>query len=1745
MLLYGKLVKKKGKRTKSHNKNLTKSIFGFILTQEKSDILRAVTIFLSKYKLDENTQDLCYELSKLPFNKMLGLCYTIKLIFKHLGRLVDEKIPFLGKLIIAIMKISLLFYQSNKENEENICRKTAHTIYSEAIKRLKDLYTQFNETEFLDSVTKQFIDLISLKLQNTKSELAQGKSNILSIFQIWANNPSRLHKNFVQYPIVFYSIISLLSAPKLVSEVGTCIMQILYSLIFTGEETRICNSLFEQKIDSIIDSVYIYLENTHEFKSQNFEILSELAIYLKSDSESISKLIILLAPHMNMIAKSQKQGKNTETFINLLHSLKALFEKCSNEKINKIQYLTEFSPLLIRIKSCILRYEFSLFLQVLGKDEEYSNACEQIVEMNKTRISLAEIEPDFDKIINSMNKFNSGILSDEKNTIKFNPMQIVLYNYLAYLNSEEYSMRSAASHGIKLFLSNKLRQIFESENLLLKTFIIERFIPTMRHLLKNKEDTIFRSGMEILREYLIQTAEISEKLKADPDYEKYHFDLRELLNIKDEEQDFFYNIAHTQMHRRFKALRQAGQAILDKKISVETQLRILIPLCDSFLFQEEDEESMRKKVIAFKKSGFVRQAVTDAIELIGNIIENLNEMQYFGIINRYTIKLKKLGQIAKEITQGVLINVICKILDKFPFKVPNADEILNEKMPNLVKETKNEISLALRKLYNEKSEIENIPQDIFDLLSKLRKNVFPILKDSMTTGKKSKEEEGERHRDIKPQVAIALIRIIKKLPVRKYIEEYEKIVTILIGPLRSKDHELRDKVRGILYEIIDASSPYTLHIILNEMTSGLKKDYQRHILLYTTYGIFQRIIKLGNIDENNSAQNKYYGKIDHCIPILLPLIMKGVIGELADEAETEEVIKQCKEAKNPKAAELYGLLAQLISMSGQSEILLGFLKPLISELETTNNTKHIHKCELALSRISDGLLKNPNLSSEILISMSSQMIEKGLNLLSEANSVGNSQKVSIYKTMSEHKAENYLLQEGAASGKRVSADSRTPKKNEIISGRAISSFGFSIIYAGISRGLLELPPPIQNKKTNNEENKQKLQSEINFSDPVAMEIDQKLPEKPVKSHWFDSFIPYILTVLKSSHTQLVQIALKIYDKLLDREIPKLQEYAPELLHSVIKQFDYLNMSDQEMVHCVFRCITHIIESHHTQISLEKSQIDALLVMIKANMREVESQVPVFKCVKSIIANIKEKLKNIQEIIEYVSELMVTAFNKSVREICGSIFYEYTTKRLKITSQKFADKIQFVLRNLNYEDDDLSRLFLLEALQKLTTYIIQNGESQKWIDQIFISLVLRLANEENSKCKKQILLNIELILQNISKDLQKQLIGSIFTWMNENSKPALKMVSFQLCGVLSKVLKDSFVGYLEQTINEIEKIIGNSVEKMINEENELKSKENIEIHEEIKGLFKSMKLLENEEKSDLMKENKQDYMLCYMALICLEKLLENIKGHLFSYLSTTNKMSIFSNTGLLLSHRHYWIKMLSCRILGHYFTDNSPENIVFIQNNEQMKICESLFNLFKSQYLDESLALQTTKNILFIIKNTLDPEKSFDLLKEILIKATILGKSCISGNELEKQRLKFIIRLIGGLVLSMSDENLTKIITQSLSLIYRISTNERYKGSEQAKLCYEIIGAIEKKVGNEKFTEGMNKLKTEISLMKTQRKEKLKQIKITNPDAAIRQKLKLKEKQKEKRRKKNVKWAIKRKGAVVPETGITVRKNKLE
>ena len=91
----------------------------------------------------------------------------------------------------------------------------------------------------------------------------------------------------------------------------------------------------------------------------------------------------------------------------------------------------------------------------------------------------------------------------------------------------------------------------------------------------------------------------------------------------------------------------------------------------------------------------------------------------------------------------------------------------------------------------------------------------------------------------------------------------------------------------------------------------------------------------------------------------------------------------------------------------------------------------------------------------------------------------------------------------------------------------------------------------------------------------------------------------------------------------------------------------------------------------------------------------------------------------------------------------------------------------------------------------------------------------------------------------------------------------------------------------------------------------------------------------------------------------------------------------------------------------------------------------------------------------------------------------MGRKCIARTSKPTSQLTYIAQLVGGLGIALSQEKLKASISDILSFLYRLATNENLKGSELRTLADDIMKVVENKVQTEFYVSELNLVKNAI------------------------------------------------------------------
>jgi len=127
--------------------------------------------------------------------------------------------------------------------------------------------------------------------------------------------------------------------------------------------------------------------------------------------------------------------------------------------------------------------------------------------------------------------------------------------------------------------------------------------------------------------------------------------------------------------------------------------------------------------------------------------------------------------------------------------------------------------------------------------------------------KKQTEYDKEEMEILKIPVALAVVKLLKKLPENMLEENLQSVFMKLCTFLKSRLESVRRVTRETLQNIMITLGTSYMSMLLNEMTALLTQGFQVHVLIYTIHAIFVSL-----------SEHFKKGHMDSCLPYILEVI---------------------------------------------------------------------------------------------------------------------------------------------------------------------------------------------------------------------------------------------------------------------------------------------------------------------------------------------------------------------------------------------------------------------------------------------------------------------------------------------------------------------------------------------------------------------------------------------------------------------------------------------------------------------------------------------------------------------------------------------------------------------------------------------------------------------------------------------------------------------------------------------------------
>lgn len=433
----------------------------------------------------------------------------------------------------------------------------------------------------------------------------------------------------------------------------------------------------------------------------------------------------------------------------------------------------------------------------------------------------------------------------------------------------------------------------------------------------------------------------------------------------------------------------------------------------------------------------------------------------------------------------------------------------------------------------------------------------------------------------------------------------------------------------------------------------------------------------------------------------------------------------------------------------------------------------------------------------------------------------------------------------------------------------------------------------------------------------------------------EPMVPVIGNTLYSNNALVITSGMKSAAAVVKAPLKTLDKSIPIFLRQIIDIIKQTGSTESDTVQTAFKSLAIILRDCPVAQVKEKDLV-YLLELLSPDLEEPTRQAAVFSMLRAIVAR-KFVVPEIYDLMDKISEIMVTNQSKQVQELCRSVLLQFLLDYPQ-GKGRLRNQMTFMAKNLSYVFES-GRKSVMELLSVILAKF-EVGLVREYADLLFVGLVMVIANDDSAKCREMAAELIKNLILRLDDNHRKIIMSHLHSWALQQSQAQLARVSSQVYGLVIDVLQQDSLPYIPTMLEDVNTALGSS-----------------------KQTFESM----GEDVTDM--ETDLEWQATYHALIVQSKVLRVLPEFV------TQPDAI--NWDLIIGHLlfpHAWVRSASCRLLGLLFTDvpvsapnldlppTSPFSSLGMREVAQ-KLCLQL----KSEHLDAPLSLQVVKNLLYIGK----------------------------------------------------------------------------------------------------------------------------------------------------------------------------------
>lgn len=426
--------------------------------------------------------------------------------------------------------------------------------------------------------------------------------------------------------------------------------------------------------------------------------------------------------------------------------------------------------------------------------------------------------------------------------------------------------------------------------------------------------------------------------------------------------------------------------------------------------------------------------------------------------------------------------------------------------------------------------------------------------------------------------------------------------------------------------------------------------------------------------------------------------------------------------------------------------------------------------------------------------------------------------------------------------------------------------------------------------------------------------------------------------LYSTSAPVLLLGLRCAAGLVKCPLKSLEASLPVFVRQFIDIIRQTGNTEAELVQVAFKSLAAILRDG-PPVQVKEKDLVYLLELLSPDLEEPSRQASVFAMLRAIVAR-RFVVPEIYDLMDKVSEIMVTSQSPQVQELCRGVLLQFLLDYPQ-GKGRLRTQMAFLARNLSYVHET-GRKSVMELLGAVIAKFEVNLV-REYADLLFVALVMVVANDESAKCREMAAQLIKTLFTRLDDDHRRIILSHLHSWASQHAQPQLARVSSQVYGLIVDVLQSEALPYTTAILDDLNAALERTAQQL----------QSVEVGSEGDGTM----------------EVDLEWQVPYYALTVLAKVLRVFPD--FTVLE--GKISWDAAVSCLL-FPHSWVRTAASRLLGLLFTavpvasprTDFPDNYP-LSRAGMGEVAKKMCLQLKSEHLDEALSLQVVKNLFYIGK----------------------------------------------------------------------------------------------------------------------------------------------------------------------------------